>query len=211
MSSKLILLKEKFTIPREIRNLGGYEFSLQDFAYSDFDQDVRLYSFHFCEKGDLSEIWSKSLALLDILNRALRLYYLNTDQNLYLNPVSILDDNGNSLYNALYQKKITRLYPFDLKEKEKNITEGQPKPRKHFLNDVIFLSIDNSDVFDLLILCSLEQNFTNLYKLFETVSFYFKTNLNIELKSGLLEHNIPKAKIGSFKQTANHGNYPFLN
>lgn len=58
-----------------------------------------------------------------------------------------------------------------------------------------------------MILNSLERNLTNLYKLYETIEFYFKTALSIKLSNGLQEYGITKSQIRSFKQTANHGNY----
>ncbi|HBX63201.1 MULTISPECIES: hypothetical protein [unclassified Empedobacter] len=208
MSSKLILLRESIDIPFEIRNLSGYEFSIQDVTFNDYDESVSIYSLHFCELDDREEIWNKANTLIEIINSALRLYYQNTTQKIQLTPVMITSVRGSRLYHPISSKNnFTRIYPFDEKELENNLKDSNYEPRNHPLNIILGLSKKNDDIFEILMLNSLDYSFTNLYKIYETLEYYFKQKININLSEGFIDYNITKKDIRSFKQTANHGNY----
>lgn len=207
MSSKVILLNETITISHEFRNLSGHEFSLQDLPMHDYDESVRLYSMHFCELEDLEDIWNKGNTLIALLNGGLNLYLRNSDRQINVSANCITDP---FLMTTLYisrREDFTWTYPFSNEELQRNLNESNFSPSDHFLNRLINLSVEHEDVFELLILNSLERNLTNLYKLYETIEFYFKTALSIKLSNGLQEYGITKSQIRSFIQTANHGNY----
>ena len=78
---------------------------------------------------------------------------------------------------------------------KKNVLESNLKPVNNFLNHLINLSKDNTDVFELLILNSLDRNLTTLYKLYETVEYYFNRELKIKLSNGLSNYEIYKTNI----------------
>lgn len=208
MSSKVILLNETISINDEFRNLSGYEFSLQDFATHDYDESVRLYSLHFCEIDNLEEIWNKCNTLIALINGALNLYLKDTDNNLNISAECITDPYLNTtLYSPSKNKPFNWTFPFDDNEFKKNVLESNFKPANHFLNNIIQISKTNTDVFELLIFNSLDRNLTTLYKLYETLEYYFYKELNIKLGNGLSDYGIYKTQIRSFKQTSNHGNY----
>lgn len=208
MSSKVILLKETISINNEFRNLSGYEFSLQDFATNDYDESVRLYSLHFCEIDNLEEIWNKGNTLIALINGALNLYLKNADNRVNISADCITDPYLNkTLYSPSKIKCFKWIFPFNEIEFNKNILDSNFKPANHFLNIIIHLSTVNKDIFELLLLNSIDRNLTTLYKLYETAEYYFKKELNIKLGDGLNDYGIYKKQIRSFKQTANHGNY----
>lgn len=208
MSSKVILLNETVSINNEFRNLSGFEFSLQDFPTHDYDESIRLYSLHFSEIDNLEEIWNKGNTLIALINGALNLYLKDIDNNLNISAACITDPYLNTtLYSPASNKSFNWTYPFDENEFNKNVLETNFKPANHFLNNIVNLSKDNTDVFELLIFNSLDRNLTTLYKLYETVEYYFNKELKVKLSNGLSDFGIFKTNIRSFKQTANHGNY----
>ncbi|TGN29183.1 hypothetical protein [Empedobacter tilapiae] len=209
-TSKLLLLNQEQLIPPYIRNLGGIEFSLQDYPFwNEYDESVRLYSHHFSENEDLVEVWYKGKTLVELLNGALKLYYLSYNRLDYfteLRPLEIVDVYGNAIYKPADIDKILRINPFENDGVEYDFSQ-EFKPRKHFLNDIMRLSSNFNDVFEILLFASLQYNFVNLYKLYETTKFYFKKELNLNLDKGIPSLQISKSKVGKFKNTANFTNH----
>lgn len=208
MFSKLILLNETISVPRELRNLSGHEFSLQDFPTHDYDESVRLYSLHFSEIEDLEEIWNKANTLIALINGGLNLYLRNQETTTNITANCITDELVTRRFHfPTGNRRFAWTYPFNRVELERNLRDSNFVPTNHFLNTIINLSSINNDAFELLLLNSLDRNLTNLYKLYETVEFYFKDQLDCRLANGLSEYEIFQTQIRSFKQTANHGNY----